>query len=95
MILVKRHISSYCRPDEVVDGFSISSPDFGGSGIYPDISQLSDKIGCIQMYISIVYIDTYAIQPLMLLSTVVQEISKFGTSIYINLRKELIRDGKI
>jgi hypothetical protein len=32
-----------------------------------DISQLSDKMGCIQMYISFVYIDTYAIQGPMLL----------------------------
>jgi hypothetical protein len=33
-----------------------------------DISPIGGKMTCIQMYISIVYIDTYGIHPFMLLS---------------------------
>jgi lipoyl-dependent peroxiredoxin len=48
---------------------------------------LADKIGCIQMYISIVYIDTYAIRALMLLSPYIQESLKFEHHLEITLER--------
>jgi len=45
----------------------ISAAFLDGRDKHKDISHLSDKIGCIHICISIVYIDTYAIRLLMLL----------------------------